>query len=335
MQRDRRSDLNGVNMRLQGKGLNLTGQLLLLSATVVWGSSFIILKETIKAVPALYVIGIRFLISAVLLGALFFGKVKRIDKKALKSGVILGLFLSAAYITQTEGLQFIGAGKNAFITSLYCVMCPFMSWIFFGAKPKSYHIISAALCVAGIGIVAISGAEEDGGNVYLGCGLTFICAIFYGLQIIFTSRFHEEKNDTMQLLIIQLFTVGVIISLCSLVFELPQYGINSYALDGDKIWRVIYLTLVCTLYAQLAQIVGLKFTESNQAAVILTLEAVFGVVFAIILGDENITPLLWAGFAVIFVGTFISELKIDVLKPFLRKKVKEVCEVSANDDIET
>ena len=307
-------------MKIKGKGLSLTGQLLLLSATIVWGSSFIILKETIKDLPALYVIGVRFLSSALLLGVIFFGKVRKINKRVFLDGAILGTVLACAYITQTLGLKYIGAGKNAFITSLYCVMCPFMLWVIFGVKPKSYHVISAVLCVAGIGLVAASGAEEDGGNLYLGSFLTFLCAVFYALQIVFTGKFHEKKSDVMQLLIIQLFAAGIIISVCSLCFELPFCGIEAYSINADQFYRILYLTLVCTLYAQLAQILGLKFTESNQAAIILTLEAVFGVIFAIILGDEQITPILWAGFAVIFVGTIISELHIDVLKIFTRKK---------------
>ena len=187
-------------MTLKGKGLNLVGQLLLLSATVCWGSSFIILKETIESVPALYVIGLRFLVASVILGALFFGKIKKIDRKTLIHGLILGLVLSVAYITQTLGLKYIGAGKNAFITSLYCVMCPFMLWLIYGVKPKSYHIVSAFLCVAGIGLVMFAGTSESDDNLWLGCGLTFLCSIFYGLQIIFTGRFHEEKSDIIQLL---------------------------------------------------------------------------------------------------------------------------------------
>ena len=315
-------------MKIKGKGLNLTGQLLLLSATVVWGSSFIILKETIQNLPALYVIGVRFLSSALLLGAIFFGKIKKINKRVFKDGLVLGTVLACAYITQTLGLKYIGAGKNAFITSLYCVMCPFMLWMMFGVKPKSYHIISAVLCVVGIGLVAAAGSEEDGGHVFLGSALTFLCAVFYALQIVFTGKFHEKKSDVMQLLIIQLFAAGVIISVCSLCFELPFCGINGYALNAEQFYKILYLTLVCTLYAQLAQMVGLKFTESNQASIILTLEAVFGVIFAIILGDEKITPILWAGFAVIFVGTLISELHIDVLKIFRRKNKSD------NDDTE-
>ena len=321
-------------MKIKGKGLNLTGQLFLLSATVVWGSSFIILKETIETLPALYVIGVRFLSSAILLALIFFGRIKKINKRAFLGGVLLGAVLSIAYITQTLGLKFIGAGQNAFVTSLYCVMVPFILWLAFGVKPKSYNILSAFLCVAGIGLVALSGTEEEGTNVFLGCALTFVCAIFYALQIVITGKLHEKKRDIMQLLIVQLFSTGVIISLCSLAFELPFCGIESYVINLDQLYRILYLTLVCTLYAQLAQILGLKFTESNQAAIILTLEAVFGVVFAIILGDEKITPMLWGGFAVIFIGTVISELKIDVFGFFNRKKKKENKKDDKNEEIE-
>ena len=304
----------------KSKWFNIIGQFLLLSATVVWGSSFIILKETIEAVPALYVIGVRFLAASLILGLIFFGRIKKTDKQTFTCGCILGLVLACAYITQTLGLKYIGAGENAFITSLYCVMCPFMTWIMFGLKPKSYNIISALLCVVGIGLVAISGAEEDD-NMALGASLTLACAVFYGLQIVFTWKFHESKRDVIQLLFAQLLTVGVVITVCSLAFELPFCGIQAYAISSEQVWRIIYLTLACTLYAQLAQILGLKFTESNQAAIILALEAVFGVIFAIIIGDERITPTLWAGFAVIFMGTLLSELKLDVLKPFRKKRV--------------
>lgn len=316
------------------KGLNLLGQFLLLSATVVWGSSFIILKETIATLPALYVIGLRFLSSAILLGAIFFRRIKTINRKTFIHGIFLGLVLSGAYITQTLGLKYIGAGKNAFITSLYCVMCPFMLWIMFGVKPKSYNVISAVLCVAGIGLVALSGAETDGGNVLLGSLLTFICAIFYGLQIVLTGRYHAQKSDVIGLLVVQLLTVGVIISASSLAFELPFCGINAYRINTEQIWRILYLTLACTLYAQLAQIIGLKFTESNQASIILSFEAVFGVIFAILLGDEKITPILWAGFAVIFIATLISELKIDLIKPFIKKKRLQDGGGKEKDDIE-
>lgn len=320
-------------MALKGKGLNLVGQLLILSATICWGSSFIILKEAIADLPALYVIGIRFLAAAILLGIIFFKRLIKINRTTFIHGLILGLVLSGAYITQTLGLKYVGAGKNAFITSLNCVICPFMIWMMFGVRPKNYHIISAVLCIVGIGLVAISGGEEDE-NVILGCGLTFLCAIFYALQVILTSKFHEKKSDFMQLLVIQLLTVGIIISLCSVAFELPFCGIGAYKIGTEQIWRIVYLTLVCTLFTQLAQMIGLKYTSAHQASIILALEAVFGVIFAIILGDEKITPMLWVGFAIIFIGTLISELRIDVLRLFKGKKVLQESGSDEKDELE-
>ncbi|MBP5467286.1 MAG: DMT family transporter [Clostridia bacterium] len=317
----------------KSKGLNFLGQFLLLTATVAWGSSFIILKETINALPALYVIGIRFLIAALLIGVIFFGKIRKTDKKTFINGVILGLVLTGAYITQTLGLKYITAGKNAFITSLNCVMCPFMVWMIFGVKPKSYNIISAVLCVIGIGFVAISGSGEDS-NMILGSVLTFACAVFYGLQIVFTGKFHESKSDVMQLLFIQLLIVGVLITACSLAFELPFCGIEAYKIGSEQVWRIVYLTLICTLYTQLTQIVSLKFTESNQAAIILSLEAVFGVIFAILIGDEKITPTLWAGFGIIFIGTLLSELRLDVFKLFGKKNKTAINADAEKEELE-
>ena len=309
-------------MGIGGKGKSVLGQILLLSATVVWGSSFIILKETISALPALYVIAVRFLASGVLLCFIFFKKIRAINKTALLQGVILGTFLALAYIMQTTGLKHISAGKNAFITSLYCVICPFMLWLTDGVKPKSYNLISAVLCVAGVGFIVLSGAKDDGGNFYLGSALTFGGAVFFALQIIFTGKYHQKKADTVQLLTVQLLTAGLIVGACSLASELPFCVISAYAIDGDQILRIAYLTLVCTLYAQLAQMIGLKFTGANMAAVILTLEAVFAVIFSLILGKEKLTALLIVGFAVIFVGTLISELKVDFGKLFRQKSEK-------------
>lgn len=310
----------------KSKGLNFLGQLLLLSSTIVWGSSFIILKETIKDLPPMFVIGIRFLSSSLLFGAIFFKRIIKINKSVLLHGLILGTVLALAYITQTYGLEFISAGKNAFITSLYCVMCPFMLWLMYGVKPKAYNIISALLCFVGIGFIALSGKSENDDNLWLGGVLTGVCAVFYALQIIFTGRFHEKKDDIKQLLFAQLLFAGVIVSLVSLIFELPRCGINGYSMNAEQMWKVLYLTLACTLYAQLAQMLGLKYTGSNQAAIILTFEAVFGVIFAIILGDERVTPILLAGFGVIFAGTLISELKIDFKKLFRRRQKEKKSE---------
>lgn len=300
------------------KKLGILGQIMLLCATLIWGSSFVVLKQTIETVPTYFVLAFRFLLSAVILFLIFIKKMIKIPKKTLLKGIALGGFLSLAYLTQTIGLIYTTPGKNAFLTSVYCVLCPFMLWIMFGKKPKIVNVVAGVLCVVGVGFVALSG-KSDNSVSFLGEGLTLVCAIFYGFQIIFIDKFGKDGCDPVHLLVTELGTVGVFFSVLTLVFELPT-GV-SYAIGGDKLVKMLYLCLFCTAIAQLLQMFGQKFTTSAQASIILCLESVFGTVFSVATGEESLTEYLWIGFAVIFIGVLLSELQPDFNK-IRRAKIK-------------
>ena len=293
--------------------LNLIGQLLLFAATIVWGTSFFILKETIATYPPMYVIGFRFFLSAIILFLIFIKRIIKLTKGALIRGIAVGLCIAAAYLTQTYGLAKTSPGTNAFLTSLYCVICPFLFWLFYRVKPKLYNIVSMVLCVIGLALVAFSGGEESE-NEFIGCILTIISAIFFALQIVFNDRFQKNNDDTFQLLFVQLLTVGIILLAISFIFELPIHGIDSYLFKSEHLFNVIYLTLACTVFAQLAQILGQKYTQANQAAIILSLEAVFGALFSVIFGAEQLSLILFSGFVVIFLSVLITELRVDFRK---------------------
>lgn len=302
--------------------LNFVGSALLLLATVLWGSSFIVLKQTMEEVPAFYIIAVRFVVSGIVLALVFIKKLKNTDKGVFLRGVVLGVILSLAYIVQTEGLKYTTPSRNAFLTASYCVMMPFIVWLLFKKKPKSYHVFSGVACIVGIGLIALSGDKgEIGTNVWLGDGLTLVAAVFYGLQIIFIERSQQHGDDSMVLLVMELLTVGVIVSCVSLIFELPVYGINAYALNTDQLLKIGYLTLFCTIIPQFALIVGQKFTTVNQAAVILSLEAVFGTLFSVLLGDEKLSVMLIVGFVLVFVAMLISETEFDAVA-LLKKRMK-------------
>lgn len=316
------------------KRLNIVGAVLLLLAAFVWGTSFLILKNTIAELPPLYVLGIRFFVSAILIGLIFLKKTVKITKEIFCRGALIGVAVFFAYLSQTYGLKMTTPGQNAFITSLYCVMTPFFMWAMYKSKPKSYNIIAAVICVIGVGLVAISNGEGNATNVTLGNLLTFIGAIGYVFQVILTDKFSKKTPDTLQLLIVQLFTIGVLFIVCSLAIEIPIYGIKSFALNGKQILNILYLTLACTLFAQFAQMIGQKLTTANQSAVLLSLEGVFGTLFSVIMGEEKLTALMVCGFVAIFVATLISELKVDFKKMFTAKdKNKNKVYEIANGDL--
>ncbi len=307
----------------KSKKLNLMGIALLFSATIVWGTSFFILKETIEEVPAFYVIAIRFLIAGVGLALIFWNKTRTIDKKTFLRGVIIGAVLAAAYATQTIGLKYTSPGKNAFLTSSYCIMCPFIVWLIYKVRPKLYHVVSAVLCLVGIGLVSLSGLTLSEGVNFMGDGLTLISAIFFALQIIFIDRYQGQGYDSIKMLVVEVLTVGVLIMGLSFIFELPK-GISTYALNGEQLWKILYLTFVCTLYAQFALIFGQMFTNVNEASIILCLESVFGTLFSIIFTGEYLSPPVIVGFVIIFIAMLISELKLDIFEKFKRKSSQKL-----------
>ncbi len=305
---------------LENKKTNIIGIILLLFATLAWGTSFVFLKQTIETVPAFYVISLRFLTAGAVLAIVFIKRIIKIDKGTFLGGVVLGLILAGAYLTQTSGLKYTTPSQNAFLTSSYCVLCPFLVWLLFRKKPKIYNVFAAVLCITGIGLIAFAGKNETGSNLILGDGLTLMGAIFFALQIIFIDYFQGKGKDPLKMLVFELLTVGVVCAISSLIIELPKVGISGYKLNMEQLSKIGYLTLVCTLMTQFAQIIGQKFVKPNQSAIILSLEAVFGAIFSVIMGAETLSFGLILGFVAVFGAVLISELKPDIKKIFSKSK---------------
>lgn len=298
------------------KKLNLIGIVLLLFATICWGSSFLILKQTIEEVPAYFVISVRFFIAGILLGGIFFKQLKKsFSKKALIHGTVLGVTVAFAYLIQTWGLKHTTPSRNAFMTATYCVMCPFLYWLIFKRKPKPQNIVSAILCLTGIGVISFFGKNESGGNFLAGDAITLCSAVFYAFQIIFIDNFQKKGESPVFLLVTEFFCVGIVLAFAWLIFELPISGFSAVVNINLKQWLCIgYLTLACTFFAQTAQMFGQRFTTANQSAVILSSEAVFGTAFSVAFGEEKLTVFLVVGFVLVFASVLISEFRFNSKK---------------------
>ena len=104
---------------MNSRKLGHIGRLSLIGATLLWGSSFVVLKTTLDSVPTLWVLALRFTGAAILMGLAGIRQLRRLDRGALKAGALMGLALYAAYTLQTFGLEQTTPGKNAFLTATY------------------------------------------------------------------------------------------------------------------------------------------------------------------------------------------------------------------------
>lgn len=287
----------------------LFAKLLLLITTIIWGSSFFILKNTIDALPMFFTLAVRFSFGALIIGVAFVKRLIKTDIKTVLHGVALGLGLAAAYALQTLGLKETTPGKNAFLTTVYVILVPFAGWLVFKERPHLNNLVAAVLCVLGIGLVSLNG----GFHVERGDILTLFSGVFFTVQIILIKKFRGD--DAGAILFFELLTTAVAFRIVSIIAEGTDIKL------GKEQWLpILYLGVMATGAAQLMQLVGQRNTTPSSASLILSLEAVFGVIFSIIFYRERVTPRLWAGFAVIFAAILISELNIKEIWSKIKSK---------------
>lgn len=282
------------------------GRTCLILTTLIWGSSFVILKSALDSITPLWVLAIRFSGAAILMLIACLPRLKKLDKRYVTGGCLMGLCLAAAYIVQTYGLVYTTPGKNAFLTTTYCILVPFLYWIISGKRPDKYNIIAALVCLVGVGFVCLGNDL----SINIGDMLTILCGLFYGLHIIVTSR-TAENRDPVLITMLQFATAAVVCFIGAVLFEPAPHDI------GSGTWlSIAYMTFVCTGLCYILQTVGQKYTPPSQTAVILTLESVFGSAISVILGVESLTFNIALGFFLIFIAIITSETKLD----FLNKK---------------
>ena len=280
---------------------------MLVCAPLIWGSTFFLIKDTLDHVDTMFMLAFRFTLAAAVLALVFRRRWKGADLSYLWQGGVLGLLMGAAYILQTFGLMGTTPGKNAFFTAVYCVIVPFLYWAVDGKSPTRWNVLAALLCVAGIGLVS-----WDGGGLALAAGdvLTLCAGFFLACHIVAVARFSGGR-DVFLLTIIQ-FAMMALMSWVGTAFTrgIPMDGLPGHA------WGVLlYLTFGATAVALLIQNVGQKYTEPSSAALLLSLEAPFGVLFSVLFGAESPTPLMYLGFALIFSAVVCSETQFRFLRP--------------------
>lgn len=273
-------------------------------ATIIWGSTFFILKDTLDEVNLMFLLAFRFTFAALLLALVFWKRWKQVDRSYWLRGGIMGLFLFAAYTVQSFGLMDTTPGKNAFFTAVYCVIVPFLYWAVDRLRPDRFNLLAAILCIAGIGFVSWDGGFSLSGGDFL----TLISGFLYACHIVAVSKFSRNR-DIILLTIIQFGTTA----LCCWAGTVVTQGIPTQGLSAQAWGVLLYLAIAATALALLLQNIGQKYTTPSSAAVLLALEAPFGVAFSVLFAGEAPTPQMYLGFFLIFLAVVCSETKFQFL----------------------
>lgn len=296
---------------MSDKTMKLLAKPMLFAAAFFWGASFMLMKGALDSIPTGHLIAIRFTAGAPLVALISWRRWKNFTPDYLWRGGLAGLLLFGVYWAQTVGLETTTASNSAFLSAVYCVIVPFMTWVLFRERPDRYNIAAALLCLTGVGFVSLTETFTiSGGDL-----LTLCCSVFCAANIIAVARLGQGK-DVMLFTAVQLAAVA----LCAWALALTTETFDFSALARPEVLGpMLYLCVVATAVCMALMNVGLVWSEPAPAAVILALEAVFGVILAVIFYSDPLTPRLLAGFTLIFIGVLCSETKFS----FLQKKPRE------------
>ena len=276
----------------------------LIAMTFIWGTSFVILKNTLESISTLYILAVRFTGAALIMAVFGAREWRKADRKYLIGGALMGACMFVAYVFQTYGLVYTTPGKNAFLTTTYCVIVPFLYWLIRGRKPDGWNIAAAVLCVIGVGLISLDAKL----SVNKGDILTVICGLFYALHIIVSAAYVRGRSVIL-LTAVQFGTAAVLSWISAVMFAPAPSGAPASA------WlSVAYLCIMCTAVCFGLQAFGQKYSPPSQTAVIMTLESVFGAAISVMFFNEMLTLKIFLGFAAMFIAVLISETKLSFLR---------------------
>ena len=279
---------------------------MLFGAALIWGSSFVVVKSAVLGIPPNLLIFIRFSLSCVIIALIFIKQFKSFRISTLWRGAVCGLFLFLGYMLQTIGIVNTTPGKNAFLTAIYVVIVPFLFWAVGKTKPDIYNILAAALCLFGIGFIALDGGI---GFINIGDILTIIGGVAFAVHMVIVALAARDENPIL-ITVVQFGTVALCAGVMSVFTEqLPSFEI----ITPQLAFELGYLVLFATSAALLMQTVGQAHVNPSTASLIISLEAVFGVLTSIIFKYESLNIRMVIGFTLVFIAVIMSETKLKFL----------------------
>lgn len=284
--------------------MRLRADAALLLVTMIWGSSFIVVKNVIRDSPPLAFLFFRFLLATAVCGALALRRPR--SPGLLRDGGIIGLLLAGGMAFQVLGQLETTASKAAFLTGLSVVMTPFAAFARTRRLPSLENGVGITL--AGLGFLLLT-FPGGAGPINRGDVLVFLCAIVFAFYIVEISL-RTRSHDALSLTTVQLAVVAVSAGVLSAVFRATgaAFELRPLVWEGTFLRSVLYLGTIGTVGTFVTQTWAQGHMSATHAAIIFALEPLWAALLAAWLLRERMGVSGWWGGGLVLAGIVISEL---------------------------
>jgi drug/metabolite transporter (DMT)-like permease len=291
---------------VQARKQRLQADLVLVAVAAIWGSAFVV-QRLVAVEAGIYLFnGLRFLLAALALAPLAASRrltgreMAGLNRRTLPGVILVGLLLFSGAALQQAGLKYTTAGNAGFITGLYVVIIPVFLALFWRQRLRWITWLGAFLAVIGLFLLSTGGQFR----LNRGDALELAGAVFWALHVIFTGRL-VQRLDVLHFAVGQYLVCGLVSLGIGLVFEAQV--LPSLAGYG---WAVAYAGLISVGLGYTLQAVGQRVAPPADAAIILSLEAVFAALAGWFFLGEILSPVQLLGCAVMLAGMLLAQSEV-------------------------
>ncbi|MBO3770029.1 MAG: DMT family transporter [Candidatus Brockarchaeota archaeon] len=278
-------------------GTSNLGYLLLVLVSILWGTSFPLIKMVTASIDANEYVAFRFILTVFILSPYFvYVLLKKRNEffKVAKPGVILGLMYFGGIFFQGLGTKYTTASNSGFITSLYIPIVYVIDVL--NHRLNYSHRFTLALFLSMLGIYLISGGYYE---LRIGDLIVLISAFFWAFQILAIDKFSKEGFFSLDLVFFQYAVTALLGSVSA------SSSLNLLKMS-EVFFPLLYLAVVCSILVGVLQIIGQRYTTASQASLIYVLEPVFAALFSFVLLGERLNVPELAGAFLILCSVLIS-----------------------------
>ena len=258
-------------------------------ATLLWGATFVVLRDSLALLAPAALVGVRFGAAAVLIAPIVLVRRRPLDRATLIGGGVTGLLTAGGCLCQAIGITTTSAGSSAVLTCAGTLLAGVFAWPLLHQRPGARLGSGLLLAMAGSALLSLRGASHLGP----GEAWTLLGAAFYALQIVEVARWAKQA-DAVALAGLQ----AAVVAACTLPFA-GDLSTQLRSLQAVGWARLGYLAVCASIVAPLLQILAQRALPAGRVGLLFALEPVFALCFAVTVGGERFVARWWCGAALI------------------------------------
>lgn len=276
-------------------------ELAILLATLIWGGTFLFIKQGLETIAPFRLNAVRFSLAALLMIVIFFRRFRKVSRRVVLQGFWLGCAMCLSYNLQTLGLVHTTASRSGFLTYTFSLYVPFLQFFILRRLPRAGNVLGLIVVVSGLTMMMFQDVSSSG-RLQVGDVITLAGAAAFAVHIILLDALTRE-GDPVVLTTLQFVVTGVVSGLLTAILgEAPT--VWSWELGGS----ILYLTILGSMVALFLMTSYQHRITPVKAVILYALEPFFALVLAVLFIGERLSPSELAGCACIVLGILISEL---------------------------